>query len=85
MKDAGAGVRYQVHPTKDGRHVLFMASEQAFWKNFCAGIDRNDLFEKWPGSQYGDHARPITYAMRPPAVQLARPKASDLFVHRARS
>ena len=51
------GVRYQVHPTKDGRHVLFMASEQAFWKNFCAGIDRNDLFEKWPGSQYGDHAR----------------------------
>jgi len=35
--------------------------------------------------QYGDHARPVTYAMRPPAVQLARPKASDLFVHRARS
>src|SRR6266436_840510 len=35
--------------------------------------------------QYGDHARPVRYAMRPPAVQLARPKASDLFVHRARS
>ena len=35
--------------------------------------------------QYGDHARPITYAMRPPAVQLARPKASDLFVHRSGS
>jgi magnesium-protoporphyrin IX monomethyl ester (oxidative) cyclase len=35
--------------------------------------------------QYGDHARPITYAMRPPAVQLARPKASDLFVHRSPS
>ncbi len=33
--------------------------------------------------QFGDHARPVRYAMRPPAVQLARPKASDLFVHRA--
>jgi crotonobetainyl-CoA:carnitine CoA-transferase CaiB-like acyl-CoA transferase len=51
------GVRYQVHPTKDGKHVLFMASEQAFWKNFCEGLGRIDLFEKWPGSQYGDHAR----------------------------
>jgi len=35
--------------------------------------------------QYGDHARPVRYSMRPPAVQLTRPKASDLFVHRARS
>ncbi|MGE4652941.1 MAG: CoA transferase, partial [Myxococcota bacterium] len=50
------GVRYQAYETKDG-HVLFMASEQAFWKNFCAGIDRMDLFEKWPGSKYADHAR----------------------------
>jgi crotonobetainyl-CoA:carnitine CoA-transferase CaiB-like acyl-CoA transferase len=37
--------------------VLFMASEQAFWKNFCAGVDRIDLFEKWPGKTYGDHAK----------------------------
>jgi crotonobetainyl-CoA:carnitine CoA-transferase CaiB-like acyl-CoA transferase len=50
------GVRYQIYETKDG-HVLFMASEQAFWKNFCAGVDRMDLFEKWPGSTYADHAR----------------------------
>jgi len=50
------GVRYQAYGVKDG-HVLFMASEQAFWKNFCAGIDRTDLFEKWPGSKYADHAR----------------------------
>jgi crotonobetainyl-CoA:carnitine CoA-transferase CaiB-like acyl-CoA transferase len=50
------GVRYQLYATADG-HVLFMASEQAFWKNFCAGIDRMDLYERWPGSQYGDHAR----------------------------
>jgi crotonobetainyl-CoA:carnitine CoA-transferase CaiB-like acyl-CoA transferase len=50
------GVRYQIYATADG-HVLFMASEQAFWKNFAEGIGRPDLFEKWPGSKYGDHAR----------------------------
>ena len=50
------GVRYQFYATKDG-HVLFMASEREFWKNFCEGIERPELFERWPGSQYGDHAR----------------------------
>jgi crotonobetainyl-CoA:carnitine CoA-transferase CaiB-like acyl-CoA transferase len=50
------GIRYQAYATSDG-HVLFMASEQAFWKNFCEGIGRPELFEKWPGSKYGDHAR----------------------------
>jgi crotonobetainyl-CoA:carnitine CoA-transferase CaiB-like acyl-CoA transferase len=50
------GVRYQIYESADG-HVLFMASEQAFWKNFCAGVGRLDLFEKWPGSKYADHAR----------------------------
>jgi crotonobetainyl-CoA:carnitine CoA-transferase CaiB-like acyl-CoA transferase len=50
------GVRYQIYATSDG-HVLFMASEQAFWKNFCEGVDRIDLFERWPGSTYADHAR----------------------------
>jgi crotonobetainyl-CoA:carnitine CoA-transferase CaiB-like acyl-CoA transferase len=51
------GVRYQVYETSDHQHVLFMASEQAFWKNFCEGVDRLDLFERWPGSKYADHAR----------------------------
>ena len=51
------GVRYQVYEAADGRHVLFMASEQAFWKNFCEGVGRMDLFERWPGSKYADHAR----------------------------
>ena len=51
------GVRYQVYEAEDGRFVLFMASEQAFWKNFCEAIDRTDLFERWPGSKYADHAR----------------------------
>ena len=50
------GVRYQIYETADG-HVLFMASEQAFWKNFCAALDRMDLFDKWPGSEYADHAK----------------------------
>ena len=51
------GVRYQVYATSDDRHVLFMASEQAFWKNFCQALDRMDLFERWPGSKVADHAR----------------------------
>jgi crotonobetainyl-CoA:carnitine CoA-transferase CaiB-like acyl-CoA transferase len=50
------GVRYQAYEASDG-HILFMASEQAFWKNFCQGADRMDLFEKWPGSKFADHAR----------------------------
>jgi crotonobetainyl-CoA:carnitine CoA-transferase CaiB-like acyl-CoA transferase len=50
------GVRYQIYESSDG-HVLFMASEQAFWKNFCECVGRLDLFERWPGSKYADHAR----------------------------
>ena len=45
-----------MYDSSDG-HVLFMASERAFWENFCRGIDRIDLFEKWPGSKFADHAR----------------------------
>jgi len=51
------GVRYQVYEAADAKHVLFMASEQAFWRNFCDGVGRMDLFERWPGSKYADHAR----------------------------
>jgi crotonobetainyl-CoA:carnitine CoA-transferase CaiB-like acyl-CoA transferase len=51
------GVRYQVYEAKDGLFVLFMASEQAFWKNFCEGVGRTELFDKWPGSKFADHAR----------------------------
>jgi crotonobetainyl-CoA:carnitine CoA-transferase CaiB-like acyl-CoA transferase len=50
------GVRYQFYATADG-HVLFMASEQIFWERFCRGVDRMDLFEKWPGAKVADHAR----------------------------
>jgi crotonobetainyl-CoA:carnitine CoA-transferase CaiB-like acyl-CoA transferase len=50
------GVRYQMYDSSDG-HVLFMASEQEFWKNFCAAVGRMDLFERWPGAKFADHAR----------------------------
>ena len=49
------GVRYQIYESKDG-FVLFQASEQAFWKNFCAGVDRMDMFDRWPGARIADHA-----------------------------
>jgi crotonobetainyl-CoA:carnitine CoA-transferase CaiB-like acyl-CoA transferase len=49
-------VRYQYYRSKDGL-VLFMASEREFWKNFCEGIGRAELFEKNPGAKYADHAR----------------------------
>ena len=50
------GVRYQMYDSADGQ-VLFMASERAFWKNFCDGVGRSDLFERWPGEEIADHAR----------------------------
>jgi crotonobetainyl-CoA:carnitine CoA-transferase CaiB-like acyl-CoA transferase len=49
-------VRYQIYESADG-HVLFMASEREFWKSFAEGVGRPELFERWPGSQYADHAR----------------------------
>ena len=49
------GVRYQVYESADG-HVLLMASERRFWRNFCEGVGRLDLFERWPGAEYADHA-----------------------------
>lgn len=54
-KGMRVGVRYQIYASSDG-HVLFMASEQEFWKNFCEGVGRSDLFEAHPGSKYADHA-----------------------------
>jgi crotonobetainyl-CoA:carnitine CoA-transferase CaiB-like acyl-CoA transferase len=50
------GVRYQIYRSSDG-NVLFMASEQEFWRNFCSGLGRPELFDRWPGATYGDHAR----------------------------
>ena len=49
------GVRYQFYASKDG-HILFQASEREFWENFCKGVDRVDLFERFPGEKFADHA-----------------------------
>jgi crotonobetainyl-CoA:carnitine CoA-transferase CaiB-like acyl-CoA transferase len=49
-------VRYQYYNSKDGI-VLFMASEREFWKNFCEGIGRPELFQQNPGAKVADHAR----------------------------
>ncbi len=49
-------VRYQYYRSADGL-VLFMASEREFWKNFCEGVGRPDLFAAAPGARYADHAR----------------------------
>lgn len=57
------GVRYQIYESSDG-HVLFMASEQAFWKNFAEAVGRADLFEAYPGSKYADHAKGNTELQR---------------------
>ena len=50
------GVRYQIYRSADG-FVMLMASEQAFWKAFCEGVGRPELFERWPGSRLADHAK----------------------------
>ena len=47
-------VRYQYYDASDGP-VLLMATETRFWENFCRAIDRDDLFERWPGRAHADH------------------------------
>ena len=44
------GVRYQYYRSADG-FVLFMASERAFWENFCRGIGRAGSLRSPPGRQ----------------------------------
>src|SRR4029077_8800595 len=39
------GVRYQLYESADG-HILFMASEQALWKKFCAPTESRALCER---------------------------------------
>ena len=50
------GVRYQMYDSADG-HVLFMASEQAFWRNFCEGVEPHGPVRAVAGQAYADHAR----------------------------
>jgi crotonobetainyl-CoA:carnitine CoA-transferase CaiB-like acyl-CoA transferase len=72
------GVRYQFYESADG-YVLFMASEREFWENFCRGVDRVDLFESHPGSQYADHARGDT-ALRDELAAIFRERTTAEWV-----
>lgn len=72
------GVRYQIYESSDGA-VLFMASEQEFWRNFCEGVGRMDMFERWPGSKFGDHAKGNT-EMRRELVEIFRTKSTAEWV-----
>lgn len=58
-----SGVRYQIYESSDS-FILFMAAEMVLWKRFCEGVDRLDLFDRFPGSQYGDHASGNTAMQR---------------------
>ena len=54
MKDS---VRYQYYRCKDGKFVIFQASERKFWLNFCRGVGREDLLAGGEGKLVADHAR----------------------------
>jgi crotonobetainyl-CoA:carnitine CoA-transferase CaiB-like acyl-CoA transferase len=71
-------VRYQIYESSDG-HVLFMASEQAFWKNFCDGVGHPELFEAHPGSKYADHARG-NVELRKQLTDIFRTRTSDEWI-----
>jgi crotonobetainyl-CoA:carnitine CoA-transferase CaiB-like acyl-CoA transferase len=48
-------VRYQVYATRDG-HVLLMASENTFWRNFCHATGRPDLIDENDHQEIANHA-----------------------------
>jgi crotonobetainyl-CoA:carnitine CoA-transferase CaiB-like acyl-CoA transferase len=51
-----SAVRYQYYETADGRHILFQASERAFFANFCRAVGRDDLVARDQGADVGEHA-----------------------------
>jgi crotonobetainyl-CoA:carnitine CoA-transferase CaiB-like acyl-CoA transferase len=53
--DLSRSVRYQYYPTADGAAVLFMATEEKFWRRFCHGVGRGDLYERFPPKAASDH------------------------------
>jgi crotonobetainyl-CoA:carnitine CoA-transferase CaiB-like acyl-CoA transferase len=61
--DFDDSVRYQYYESADG-YVLLMASDRRFWRNFCEGIGRIDLYEAQPGDEMADHARGNTALRR---------------------
>jgi crotonobetainyl-CoA:carnitine CoA-transferase CaiB-like acyl-CoA transferase len=47
---------YDLYETSDGKVVLFCAIERKFWESFCKGVGREDLIERWSGTDvdFGD-------------------------------
>jgi crotonobetainyl-CoA:carnitine CoA-transferase CaiB-like acyl-CoA transferase len=72
--DFADAVRYQYYETTDG-HVLFMASERKFWRNFCEAVGRRELYEANPGREVADHALGNT-ALRAELVKIFRAKTT---------
>ena len=52
-----AAVRYQYYRAKDGKFIIFQASEDKFWRNFCETLGRDDLLQRGERRAVGDHAR----------------------------
>lgn len=52
------GPLYDVYETADGKLVLFCAIERKFWEAFCRGVGREDLLERWTGTDvdFGEQA-----------------------------
>ena len=73
--DFADAVRYQYYETMDG-HILFMASERKFWRNFCDAVGRLDLFDANPGREVADHALGNT-ALRAALVDIFRTRTTQ--------
>jgi crotonobetainyl-CoA:carnitine CoA-transferase CaiB-like acyl-CoA transferase len=69
-------VRYQFYESADG-HVLLMAAEQKFWRNFCAAIGRDDLYAAKPGPASADSARADLQLRRELAAIFATRTSAD--------
>ena len=76
--DFADAVRYQYYETADG-HVLFMASERKFWRNFCEAVGRLDLFDSNPGREVADHALGNT-ALRAALVDIFRTRTTQAWM-----
>ena len=85
------GVRYQIYDSADG-HVLFMASEQAFWKNFCEGRRPDGPVREVAGrevrrpraEQQGDAARAARHLQDPHHGRVAAVRQRRQHADRAR-
>ena len=54
--DSTLGALYNTYLSRDGKPVLLGALEPKFWRNFCAGVGREDLIDQHGGGEleFGD-------------------------------